>query len=219
VDWTRAIDGYCERDGPGLLAEPVNLVTNAAFLVAAFWMWRRTGPDRTAVQALLCLLLAAIGVGSALFHGFAQRWAALLDVISIALFVLVYAWVIWRDYWRLPRWAAGLGTLAVPPYLAATAPLVAAVPGLAVSAMYWPVPVWIAAHGFALRRKLPRVAVGLALGAALLCLSLAARSVDEAVCDAVPLGTHWLWHVLNAAMLGSMIELHRRHLEAVRAPG
>ena len=46
------LDLYCERLGPGLLAEPLNAVTNGAFLVAAWrlaslasaiaacWPWR-----------------------------------------------------------------------------------------------------------------------------------------------------------------------------------
>jgi len=53
------------------------------------------------------------------------------------------------------------------------------------------------------------------VGVAILCVSLTARSLDEPLCDVLPLGTHWLWHVLNAAMLGWMIEVLRRHrLEA-----
>ena len=41
-EWTgqRPVDDYCERLGPGLWAEPLNLVTNLAFLIAAI-LWRR----------------------------------------------------------------------------------------------------------------------------------------------------------------------------------
>ena len=34
------IDLYCERFGPGIWAEPINALTNLAFLVAAFAAWR-----------------------------------------------------------------------------------------------------------------------------------------------------------------------------------
>ena len=37
--------------------------------------------------------------------------------------------------------------------------------------------------------------------AALFALSLAARSVDNAWCAALPLGTHWTWHLCNAGVL------------------
>jgi len=30
----------------------------------------------------------------------------------------------------------------------------------------------------------------------------------------LPLGTHFMWHVLNAVMPGWMIELNRRHIRA-----
>ena len=42
MDWTAQIDGYCERLGPGFWAEPLNALTNLAFLIAALVMWRRT---------------------------------------------------------------------------------------------------------------------------------------------------------------------------------
>ena len=60
------IDIYCERIGPGLLAEPVNALTNAAFFVVAWLLWRdarRAGPLSPALRALLALVLA-IGIGS-----------------------------------------------------------------------------------------------------------------------------------------------------------
>ena len=33
------MDAYCERVGPGLLAEPLNAVSNASFLLAALAAW------------------------------------------------------------------------------------------------------------------------------------------------------------------------------------
>lgn len=80
-NWGSVIDGYCERTGPEFWSEPVNALTNAAFLVAAFVMWRRTG-GRLPLANLMILLLALIGVGSFLFHTFATTWAALADVVD-----------------------------------------------------------------------------------------------------------------------------------------
>jgi hypothetical protein len=40
------MDAYCERVGMGLLAEPLNAVSNVSFLLAAWAAWvlaRRTG--------------------------------------------------------------------------------------------------------------------------------------------------------------------------------
>ena len=85
MDWTAPVDGYCERLGPGLRAEPLNAVTNLAFLAGAFWLWPRMRGDGAA--RVLCVSLALIGIGSGLFHTVAERWAGLADVLPI----LVYA--------------------------------------------------------------------------------------------------------------------------------
>jgi hypothetical protein len=160
---------------------------------------------------VLIALLFAIGVGSALFHTLATRWAAVADVAPIALFILAYVYVANRDFWRLPAWAATLGMAAFLPYAAALTPAFAALPFLRISAPYWPVALLIALYGLALLGRAPATGRGLLIGAAMLTASLVARSLDEPLCGAVPLGTHWLWHVLNGALLGWMIEVHRRH--------
>ena len=38
----QTIDAYCERTDPGYWAEPVNALTNLAFLLAALIAWRRS---------------------------------------------------------------------------------------------------------------------------------------------------------------------------------
>ncbi len=208
VDWTRAVDGYCERIGPAYWAEPINAVTNLAFVLAALYMWRRCGNDLLA--RLLCIVLFAIGVGSYLFHTHAQVWAGMADVLPIGLFILIYIFAINRVGWRLSFWPAFAVTCLFIPYAAVTVPIFQLVPGLGSSAGYAPVPVLILAYAFLLRRRDPDLARGLALGAGLLVLSLTFRTLDLPLCAHLPLGTHFAWHVLNGLMLGWMIEVYRR---------
>jgi hypothetical protein len=67
------IDAYCERLGPGLWAEPLNAVTNLAFIVAAvICLHGVSGIPRPPLGLALVIILAAIGVGSGLFHTFAN---------------------------------------------------------------------------------------------------------------------------------------------------
>lgn len=215
MDLLAAVDGYCERLGPGLWAEPVNAVTNAAFLVAAAVMWRRCAG--LAWGRALCGVLAAIGVGSGLFHTFANPLTGMLDVLPIVGFILLYVFLASRDFIGLSGLVSLGVSLAFIPYAIALTPLFRALPGFSVSAFYWPVPVLILFYAWLLRTKAPGTSCGLAVGAGILCVSLAARSVDEPLCDALPVGTHFLWHLLNALMLGWMIEVWRRH--AVRRGG
>ena len=204
--WLTAVDGYCERVGPGYWAEPLNAVTNAAFVLVAVLMWRRTA----GMARAMCGVLAVIGVGSYLFHTHANRLTGMLDVAPILGFILLYVFAASRDMLGLKGWQAGLCVLAFFPYAAATVPLWSLVPGLGSSAGYAPVPVLILFYAWAMRGQ-PQAARGLAIGAGLLVVSLGFRTLDGPLCDAVPVGTHFLWHVSNAAMLGWMIEVYRRH--------
>ncbi len=42
---------------------------------------------------------------------------------------------------------------------------------------------------------------GMLWAAGLFTLSLTFRSIDRSVCDPLPIGTHFLWHILNGAVL------------------
>jgi hypothetical protein len=215
--WTDQIDGYCERVDFTYWSEPVNAVTNGAFVIAAVIMWRRTAGMPLA--RLLAVILFAIGIGSYLFHTEATRWAAVADTTPIGLFILTYIFAMNRDVWRWPLWVAAVGTLAFIPYAIALTPLFAALPFFAISAFYWPVPLLILIYAVLLRRRYPATARGLVIGAGILILSLTFRSLDESLCPAFPLGTHFMWHILNGIMLGWMIEVYRRHLLAGGGPG
>lgn len=209
MDWFAAVDGYCERGGAGLWAEPLNAATNAAFLIAAALLWPRV--QGLARGRALCLALAAIGLGSGLFHTAANRLTGLLDVLPILVFILLYLHAAARDLLGMGRGAALLATAAFLPYAALTVPLFARLPGLGASAGYAPVPVLILGVAAWLAPRAPATARGLAGGGALLLLSLAFRTLDGPLCTAFPIGTHFLWHLLNALLLGWMIEVWRRH--------
>jgi MYXO-CTERM domain-containing protein len=208
------IDAYCERTSAAYWAEPVNALTNAAFLIAAAVMWRRT--EGLPMARAMCVVLALIGAGSFLFHTHANGLTAMLDVAPILAFILLYVFAATRDLLGLPRrWAAG-AVVAFFPYAALTVPVFDRVmPFLGSSAGYAPVPLLILAYAAAIRRRAPATARGMVLGAGILLLSLAFRTLDGPLCDHVRIGTHFLWHVLNGLMLALMIEVYRRHMLAV----
>ena len=87
-----------------------------------------------------------------------------------------------------------------------------------ISAVYWPVPLLILGFAVLLWTDENQTARGLAIGAGILCVSLVARSLDDQLCETLPFGTHFLWHTLNAVMLGWMIEVYRRHMLAGAVP-
>ena len=217
--WTTQIDIYCERTDFAFWAEPVNAWSNLAFIVAALWMWRRLQGHDMPLARALCVVMAAIGTTSFLWHTIATQWSVTLDVLSIAVFVFLYIYVANREYWRLSPWMAGFATGAAIPYMAVVGPAFGALPFFEISSIYWPIALLIAFYALALWRREPETARGLALGSGVLVVSLVFRSLDEAVCDSFSVGTHFMWHALNGVMLGWMIEVYRRHRVRTEAAG
>ena len=192
------LDLYCERLGPGLLAEPLNAVTNGAFLVAA---WRLASLARSRGQSdrgmlALAALALAIGIGSSLFHTFATGWALAADVLPILLFQLLFLLLYLRRRAGLALApAAGLclafllACLAGRGFPGVLNGSLAYAPTLAVLALL---------AGHQLRQKHSAL---LLAATGLFSLSLLLRSVDNALCPLVPIGTHLFWHLFNAEVL------------------
>ena len=82
----QTVDLYCERLGPGLLAEPLNALSNLAFLLGAFLVWRSRPAHLPAVH-LPAVLLAAVGLGSFVFHTWASEVGMVLDVVPIVVLI------------------------------------------------------------------------------------------------------------------------------------
>ncbi len=152
-------------------------------------------------------------MGSFLFHTFANVWSEFADPIPIWLFVAAAALVAAnRAAGVRPRpvvLGALLGAVAfMVVFVTATDPTTAAPPPsdpLNGSGQYAPALIGLAAFAaVAWRRgKPPR---GLLLAATLAFLAaLFFRSIDLRVCAAFPLGTHFLWHVMNGLMVGLVL--------------
>jgi len=194
------IDVYCERVGPGLWAEPVNALTNAAFFLAGWLLWRtaRRTDLLTPPMGLLLGLVFAIGLGSSLFHTFAAPWARVLDELPILLFQLLFVWLYARRAMNLHPLAAGMILVAF---------FAAALYGrqfpnlLNGSLIYAPALALVCALGAYHYATGKPVRSRLALAAAVLTAAIGVRSLDAPICDRFALGTHFLWHVLVAAVI------------------
>jgi hypothetical protein len=194
------VDLYCERLGPGLWAEPLNAVTNLAFLLAAWMSWRlirRSGAEPVS-QTILVVLMASIGIGSGLFHTFATTWAHVLDVVPILIFQLSFFWLYFRKVISLSFTSS---TVAVGIFLMA-ALFSRQFPALLNrSPIYAPALILLIGLGiyhYKAQKLEPLVLLG---ASGVFLLSLTFRTLDQATCSINPSGTHFLWHLLNAAVL------------------
>jgi hypothetical protein len=194
------VDLYCERLGPGLWAEPLNALTNASFLVAAWFSWRLASSQATTTSGVrvLIALMTAIGIGSGLFHTFATNWARWLDVLPILIFQLVFVGI----YCRRIAGMRNVYTIAVIFAYLSTALAGREFPQvLNGSLMYAPalvVLIGLGAYHAAAGLRERYVILG-ACGVFL--LSVACRAIDQAVCPYLPIGTHFLWHLGNGLVL------------------
>jgi Ceramidase len=226
--WSAPIDGYCERTDASFWSEPVNALSNAGFMVAAavlFARWRRAG-GRDWPALYLIIVVAVVGTGSFLFHTFANRWSQLADVVPIAIFIYSYFLLAMRRFVGLgivPAVVLTLGFAAFSFGFQRVFVLLFGVRGLELtntSVGYVPAALALFGVGAALLRlaratPLRREAGRALLRAAVLfAISLSFRTVDRAFCPAWPLGTHFVWHVLNALLLFMLVDAATRFRSA-----
>ena len=217
VDWqNRLPDGgprYAEtpRDpyaGAATVAEPWNTATAAIFVaIVAYWAVRigRRWRDYPFVSACLPVLLAG-AVGGTLYHATrTQRAYFLLDVIPISLLGIAGAVYLTARLGRSVGWrkvlAVSLGLVVV--YVAVNGVLFRAIQSdyrnLRVNLSYASLAAVILTPMLAVLVR-TRFRHGAWVGVAVGCFVLAwfCRLIDDTGLSSLPMGTHWLWHILGA---------------------
>jgi hypothetical protein len=196
------IDAYCERTGPEIWNEPLNAVTNLAFIVSAVLLVRTLRRSPEPVRGdwgpwTLAALVFLVGIGSGLFHTLAVGWAAAADVIPIALFVLFAVYLSLR---RLAGWGIWPSLIGVAVVLPAGIGLRVLIPFG--GAAYLAPLLAMLVIGLYLRVRLRQPGAPTLLAAAgTFAVSLTFRTLDLPLCEMIPTGTHFLWHILNAVVL------------------
>ncbi len=206
------IDLYCERVGPGLWNEPLNAVTNLAFIAAGLLLvvaLRHAGPAVRRDPPILALvaLLFLVGIGSGLFHTFAVFWAMLADVVPVALFILLYMYLALKRLVGLPPWGCVLGLVIVLALVA----LLPTVFGFGVPTYAVALLAMLGVGGFLHYGRRHGAGAPILMAAGLFAFSLALRTADEPLCAVLPSGTHFLWHLMNAVVLYSLTRTMMRH--------
>jgi hypothetical protein len=193
------IYNYCERRGPGLFEEPMNTITNVAFIWAATESWNLAGRHRVCTWdiSMMIILSAIVGVGSALWHIYPAPWTSLMDLVPILLFQLCFLW-------QYLRTCAGMrpipAAVLLCGYVLCNVLMEQVPPWLNGSVLYAPTVVAIACLAvYHYRSKQPdRWLMG--AFTLLFCAAITFRSIDRLACPYVPFGTHFLWHLLNGVV-------------------
>jgi uncharacterized membrane protein (DUF4010 family) len=211
MDWFAPIDAYCERLGPGLAAEPLNALSNAAFFIAALWATRTA--LRKGVELAIWLLIAlvfVIGLGSLAFHTFANQWSELADVLPITLFIYGYLAFALRRFLKLAWWAVALSLGIL--FLVTLASAYVLPPGfMNGSGDYLPALIASVIVSIQLLRKGHPAQLNVSLASTILFVSLIFRTADQIMCPVLPTGTHFVWHILNGLVLALFLEAAIRY--------
>ena len=193
---------YCERTGDMLWSEPLNALSNIAFFISAWSLYQlyRKQHTKDLPAIILIGMVAVVGLGSTLFHTFANGLTMIFDVVPIALFTFYYLWVALRRLVGLTK-LKSIIALIVFIFIAAQMRHVPDGYRCNGSVDYFPCFGALFIIGIILKAKHHPAAHWLLKAALCFLVSLAFRSVDFMVCNSFPLGTHFIWHSLNGLML------------------
>jgi len=156
MNWNSPIDAYCERLGPGFWNEPLNALTNLAFWLSAWLVWRgwraRLDAVSNPVKARITLRVDGTGVDTEALppaSAVTRRW----DINTLLTLQLLIGAGSFAFHTFATRWAGALDVLFIAMYLhfylAVYAHRVLAVP--------WP-RAWLGVLAFALVSRLAALA-------------------------------------------------------------
>jgi hypothetical protein len=195
-----------------------NAITIAAAVICyAYYMYRQThapkiegesylgaakrvftGPKREAQGLIVCIVL--VGLGSLTFHTYANWLSMWLDIFPISLFVYFYLWVVLRQLLGI-HWLKAAANLIIFTMLVGLIDQVPAEFRLNGSIGYLPCLLAMYSISTHLRLRGHQAANILLKAALVFAVSLTLRTMDMATCDILPIGTHFLWHILNGVVL------------------
>jgi hypothetical protein len=216
---------YCERGTDAALwAEPINAISNAGFFLAALVAWQlllwRPPEERSPDHFLLVGLTFLIGCGSLAFHIYADEGTELADIIPIGLFMMVYLGFALNRFLAVPPGWTVLIVIGFAAIIAATMQVQCwdggiGLPGPEVtdaksclngSVAYLPALGALIILAMVLTERHHRAAPYVVWATIIFIGSIILRSVDLSFCDRVVIdgrdvGTHFIWHLLNAVVI------------------
>lgn len=195
----------CERNSLGIFAEPLNVLSSFFFIFVAVRIYRYYHRDEDLarkwmwdVHALttLCFL---IGVNSVIFHAYPTQTTELMDTIPIVMFIMIYFSSV---LFRIGHCNWFQGAICMVAFTGFSYFLVHQFPQALndsigyLSSMI--ALIVVAIHLYLQRRPSSQHFM---LAAIVGVCSLFCRAIDHAICPMLPIGSHFLWHTLNATLL------------------
>ena len=192
---------YCERASLDFFGEPFNSITNIFFMITAFLVLRLYR------DYISFFSIAFIGLSSFAFHTYQNSFTGLLDILAIIIFMLIYTTNIYKKLIGFNFFYSSFIALSfvISCYLFG---ILLRNSVIGTSSFYFP----IIFHLLFLIIYFRYINLDfnylkyLVLSITIFSTSIILRVIDQSVCNIFPLGTHFLWHMLNAIFLFFLIK-------------
>ena len=204
MDWFQPLNNYCERQFAGFWGEPVNALTNLTFIILGMALALKTKTNKFCFY--LSMQIIFIGIASLIFHTFANSLGALLDVLSIIVFGTTYIFAVNLCFLNAGYFLSFfIAILLVPFSFVVSFLTVAAFGDLNGSSWYISFVILFLIYAFLMREISTQFSRVLIYSTLFFLISIIFRSIDQAFCNIIPVGTHFIWHIMNGILLSLLV--------------
>jgi hypothetical protein len=209
---------YCERTTDGILSEPLNSLTNLAFIIISFLIFKKFREEKFSI--IFSVLIFSIGVSSLLFHSVPNRITGTMDMFFILIFILMYLFSINNFIFKHSKITSLLFSLFAPIlYYYLGNILKQNVPFLGDSSFYIIILLHLYIIYFYTFFKAIQSRLYLMIANLIFTLSILFRALDIYACEFNLYGTHFVWHVLNSFVLFMLIMFfYKNNLRKTSSP-
>ncbi len=198
----KQLDYYCERIDGSYWSEPINAISNIGFILVGLYFLTRKEP-KTLWTKYLSILSIIVGTGSYLFHTHANTITLIADVFPITVFIGSFIFFTFKK--------------VIPIKLIFNIIITAFFVIIGVILNSISVPYFNGSHSYAhailllimmtiiLKKRNSISAKYFSRSTIIFIISLIFRTFDNQICGVLPIGTHFLWHTMNAILLWHLI--------------
>jgi hypothetical protein len=194
---------YCEQPIIGNYFQPLNTLSNIFFIVAAILLYYyfRTRKIKDAKSIIFLFLIVLIGLGSFLWHLNKNKVTFFCDVIPISLFFVAYIYFLITVISKNKIKSAFITGIYLIFIMIGSIFFRSIIENNLINGAYEYILtlffftlIWI--YTYTKNRQIFRKLV---LVFVLFLLALVFRQADLLVCNYIPIGTHFIWHLFTAS--------------------
>lgn len=195
--YSEAISTHCEKP-LGIISEPVNTISNLAFFVSVYLIFKLIRKNKIKSENLrkLPFLVILIGLGSTIYHGYNNPYALIADVLPIYFFILYSIFLLVGELTKnkILKFAVPLSLVTLQFIVFTSFPaFILDIPTTHIVNLLFILIVFGWSYKTLKRNSFPILLVIASYG-----LGILFRGFDLPICPLNNFGTHFLWHIFMA---------------------